>query len=68
MTLNLPERESEYLERVSKEKDMSKTSVIRQALRLYQVIDDRLKTGEQMAFTKNGELVKQIIFGCGDLG
>src|SRR5205823_14425730 len=36
MTLNLTEREMEVLEELSRKKELSKTAVIRQALRLFQ--------------------------------
>ncbi len=45
MTLNLTEREMEVLEELSRKKELSKTAVIRQALRLYQLIDARLELG-----------------------
>jgi predicted transcriptional regulator len=41
MTLNLSEKEMHALEKLSKEKDMSKTAVMRQALRVYQAISLR---------------------------
>lgn len=48
MTLNLSEAEMAALERLSDEKDLSKTAVLRQALRLYQVICERLNAGEKL--------------------
>lgn len=50
MTLNLTEAEMAALERLSAERDMSKTAVLRQALRLYQVITTRLQGGEKLFF------------------
>lgn len=50
MTLNLPQSEMDCLEKLAKEKDMSKNAVMRQALRLYQMIDRRQKTGEEFYF------------------
>lgn len=50
MTLNLTEAEMDVLEQLSSEKDMSKTAVLRQALRLYQVITARLRVGEKLFF------------------
>lgn len=50
MTLNLTEAEMDVLEQLSSEKDMSKTAVLRQALRLYQVITARLRVGEKFFF------------------
>jgi len=50
MTLNLTEPEMGALEELCTEKDMSKTAVLRQALRLYQLVNSRLKTGEKLFF------------------
>lgn len=50
MTLNLTELEMEALEGLCAEKDMSKTAVLRQALRLYQLVNARLKVGEKLFF------------------
>lgn len=48
MTLNLTDVEMDALEKLSTEKDMTKTAVLRQALRLYQLISERLKSGEKL--------------------
>lgn len=48
MTLNLSEREMEVLEELARAKDLSKTAVLRQALRLYQLVDIRLTRGERL--------------------
>ncbi len=50
MTLNLTEREMEALEELSRRKDLSKTAVVRQALRLYQLVEARLAAGEKLFF------------------
>jgi hypothetical protein len=50
MTLNLTETEMRVLEDLAKKKDLTKTAVIRQALRLYQMIDIRLAAGEKLVF------------------
>ena len=50
MTLNLTDAEMEALEQLSAEKDISKTAVLRQALRLYQLVNVRLKEGEKLIF------------------
>ena len=42
MTLNLPEPEMAAIDRLSKTKDLSKTAVVRQAIRLYELVDHRL--------------------------
>lgn len=50
MTLNLTEREMQVLEELSQRKDLTKTAVLRQALRLYQLVDARLSAGEKLYF------------------
>lgn len=55
--LNLTEPEMAVLEALCVEKDMSKTAVLRQALRLYQLVNVRLKVGEKLFF--ENELAKE---------
>ena len=50
MTLNLTEDEMTALEELARRKDLTKTAVLRQALRLYQVVDARLADGEKLIF------------------
>lgn len=50
MTLNLTETEMKVLEDLSNKKELTKTAVIRQAIRLYQMIDARLSAGEKLHF------------------
>jgi hypothetical protein len=50
MTLNLTEREMVALEELSASKDMTKTAVIRQAIRLYQLLDAKLSKGERLVW------------------
>jgi hypothetical protein len=50
MTLNLTEAEMTALEALSVKKDLSKTAVLRQALRLYQLVDSRMAQGETLYF------------------
>lgn len=50
MTLNLTEAEMTALEKLSETKDLSKTAVLRQALRLYQLVDVRLQQGGKLFF------------------
>ena len=48
MTLNLSEAEMQTLDELSVKKDLSKTAVLRQALRLYQTIEARLDLGHKL--------------------
>lgn len=50
MTLNLNEAEMSVLEQLSTKKELSKIGVIRQALRLYQMVDVRLERGDKLFF------------------
>ena len=50
MTLNLTEAEMRVLEDLAKKKDLTKTAVVRQAIRLYQMIEARLSAGEKLIF------------------
>jgi hypothetical protein len=50
MTLNLTDSEMRVLDELSERKDLSKTAVIRQALRLYQTVEARLERGEKLLF------------------
>jgi hypothetical protein len=48
MTLNLNDDEMNALDALSTRYDMSKTAIIRKALRMYQMIDSRLQRGEKL--------------------
>ena len=48
MTLNLTEAEMDALAAMCKRKQLSKTALLRQALRVYQAIDARLENGQKL--------------------
>jgi predicted transcriptional regulator len=50
MTLNLTDAEMAILDDLSEKKDLSKTAVLRQALRLYQMVNIRIERGEKLFF------------------
>jgi hypothetical protein len=50
MTLNLTEAEMAVLEALSEKRELSKTALLRQALRMYQVIEARLENGNKLFF------------------
>lgn len=50
MTLNLTDAEMAVLDEFSEKKDLSKTAVLRQALRLYQMVNVRIDRGEKLFF------------------
>lgn len=43
MTLNLPQREMDALDALAREKSMSKTAIMRQALKIYQLVDHQMR-------------------------
>ncbi len=53
MTLNLTDQEMQALEELSTQKDLSKTAILRQALRLYQLVDLRLAEGGKLFLENN---------------
>jgi predicted transcriptional regulator len=61
MALTLDARHMDALEALAAEQGMSKTQVMRQALRLYQMVHLRAKAGEQLAFTKDGKVVPILV-------
>lgn len=50
MTLNLTAAEMEALDELAKRKELTKTAIIRQALRLLQLVDTRVAQGEKLFF------------------
>lgn len=66
MTLNLKEIEMDLLERMATAKGLSKTAVMRQALRLYQLVDHRLSDGSRlMVKGPSGEVTELVPIGPG---
>jgi predicted transcriptional regulator len=50
MTLNLTDAEMRVLEEMCEKKDLSKTALLRQALRLYQLVETRVEKGDKLFF------------------
>jgi hypothetical protein len=50
MTLNLTPREMAVLEDLASKKDLSKTGVMRLALRLLQAVDTKIQMGQKLMF------------------
>lgn len=62
MTLNLTPREMAVLEELAAKKDLSKTGVMRLALRLLQTVDSKIQMGQKLVFEdektkEKGEMV-----------
>lgn len=58
MSLTLSDAEMAALEQLATDKDLSKTAVLRQALRLYQMLDVRLARGEKLFFEDDAKQEK----------
>jgi predicted transcriptional regulator len=65
MTLNLTPAEMDALEDLAKKKDLSKTALIRQALRLYLVVDVRVSKGEKLFFEDELQKTKSELMVLG---
>lgn len=50
MTLNLSPAEMDAIEELCKKKQLTKTALLRQCLRLYQVVEARIDAGEKVFF------------------
>jgi hypothetical protein len=48
MTVNLSDAEMRALEVMCEEKDLSKTAIVRQALRLYQLVNAKIAAGGKL--------------------
>lgn len=48
MTVNLPSEEMAFLNEIAERYDMSKTAIIRKALRIYRMIDERQRRGDKV--------------------
>ena len=58
MTLNLTDAEMDALEALATQKDLNKTAVIRQALRLYQLVDQRTREGKKLFIEDEANKIK----------
>jgi len=61
MTLNLTVAEMQAIEELAKKKDLSKTAVLRQALRLYQMIDARTSGGDKLFFEDDKKDKSEVV-------
>jgi len=50
MTLNLTAAEMSVVEELARQKDLTKTALLRQTLRLYQMVDVRRARGDKLLF------------------
>lgn len=61
MTLNLTNAEMDVLSGFAEEFGMSKTAVMRSALRLYQLVQHRLKNGEAMSWSGDHQRLVEFV-------
>ena len=61
VSLILTEAEDEFLDSIAAEKQMSKIGIMRQALRTYQLIYKRLKTGERIWFENDKQNRAELV-------
>lgn len=58
MTLMLSDKEMSLLDELSRSRGMSKTALLRQALRLYQSVTERLENGDKVFVERPGSQEK----------
>jgi predicted transcriptional regulator len=61
MTLNLSDAEMAALEELARKRELTKTGVIRQALRLFQMVDLRLEKGERLMFEGDADKKSELL-------
>jgi hypothetical protein len=61
INLSMDDKHMAALEALAVENAINKTQVMRQALRLYQLVHERSKDGQQMAFVKDGKVVPILV-------
>jgi len=62
MTLNLTDSEMRAVEDLCAKKDVSKTTLLRQALRLYQLVEARTEQGEKFFFEDSEKKKAELMF------
>jgi hypothetical protein len=55
MTLSLTDTEMQLLEELAKRKELTKTAIIRLALKLFQLVDERTAKGEKLFIEGKGK-------------
>lgn len=59
MTLNLSDSDSAILDDLARRKGISRTAVLRRALRLYQMVDARVESGDKILLENSGSRERQ---------
>jgi predicted transcriptional regulator len=58
MTLNLSEEEMNSLEQLAQRNDLTKTALIRKAIRIYLVLETRMQRGERLFVEDESRKIK----------
>lgn len=61
ITLNLSEAESAVLEDLCARRGLNKSALLRQALRVYQLVDAKLQNGDKLFFEDKGKEKAEMI-------
>ena len=61
MTLNLHAAEMNVIEALCAKKGLNKTALLRQCLRLYQTVEDRIARGEKMFFEDDKKQKSELV-------
>ena len=61
MTLNLSEIEMAAIDTLAERKGMNKTALLKQALRLYQTVEERLSKGERIYFEDDKKQKSEVV-------
>jgi len=64
MNIELTPKEAAALKELAADKDMSESAVMRQALRMYQLIHERQKQGETFSFSGDAQRAKEFAGGA----
>ncbi len=61
MTLNLTDTEMAVLSGLAEKKELTKTALLRQALRLYQLVELRIGRGEKIFFEDDSQKKSELV-------
>jgi hypothetical protein len=62
MTLNLTEQEMKVLDDLAVKKGLNKTSVLKQALMLYQIVNIKIERGEKVFIEDQNKAKSELVF------
>ena len=62
LTLNLSEKEMKVVEALCEKKGLNKTSLLKQCIRLYQMVETRIENGEKLFFETDKKEKLELLF------